>query len=164
MTLRPAFALAGCVGLGLPITGAAFADTNALLAQAYLSCLHGNGNGERTVEAFAATGWLPAGPAEDGLIYFTRPEADAPYVYAGAEGTFCHVETPTLGTDAARKLLDETLAADGAKVTDAGFSVDDCPQQNLPGWGFVTVTSGGQDPTCSSRTDSAVRFEYDSIE
>ncbi len=144
--------------------GAALAATDDLLSQAYLNCLRGEGDPDLTADEFATTGWGSESSGEEGLIYYTSPQGDDPYVFAANDGSFCHVEGLAIATGPAFALLEQTLQGAGVTEYERGHDDMGCPQFALPGGAIVTITSGGQDPVCTSDTDSAVRYEFDKPE
>jgi hypothetical protein len=80
------------------------------------------------------------------------------------DGSFCHVESLVLGTGRLAEILD--LALDVAGIDQEAADPDEmgCARRSLAGEVTVTLTSGGNDPTCASDTDAALRFTYGAAE
>lgn len=139
--------------------GAGMAQDTGNLAQGFKACMAAAGDPDAISAAFGDAGWTAEPNAEEGLIYFAAPGDDQTLAYIADNGSFCHVES--LNTDSATvsELLATTLQSEGW-AADYGKNSDGCTQLDLGDSITATITSGGNDPTCGSDTDGAVRFEY----
>ena len=126
----------------------------------YLACLTGNGDVELTETLLEAAGWVTSTDGEDGLIYYYPKDTDQTVVYMSDDGAFCHVESMVVDSATASEFLAVALQTEAGAPYD--YSKDDmgCTRLDLETGVTATITSGGNDPTCGSDTDSAVRFEF----
>jgi hypothetical protein len=148
------------------LTGAAMAqDTTpnaATLTSGIKACMAAAGDPAVISAAFVAAGWTADANAEEGLIDFAAPAASdqSAFAFIADDGSFCHVESLTTGTAALADMLAATLKSEGWETAEPGKDDAGCTLLDLGDSITATLTSGGNDPTCLSDTDSAVRFEY----
>jgi hypothetical protein len=131
--------------------------TNALLV-GLDACFTGAGDTNATVTTLKKQGWVQS-DAEQGFIYMTGPD-DVTIVTMDAEGYVCQTQSVDFGTDIATKVLASLLQANDITDIEYNKTDDGCTQLGLPDGTTATITSGGNDPTCGSETDSGIRFEF----
>lgn len=139
------------------------ADPIGQLVEGYLTCFATAGDVEMAVSTFSSQGWVK-GDGEDGLIYLHPGAGDASFVYLADDGSFCHVESTSVDSATASEVL--ATALETAGVTDIEYNKDEmgCTQLGYGDGMTATITSGGNDPTCGSDTDSGVRFAFAATE
>lgn len=137
------------------------ADPNNQLAEGYLACMSGGGDVELTQNMLVDTlFWTRNDEGEDGLVYFYPAAGENTFVYIASDGSFCHVESTTVDSATASEILSASLGLpDGAQFY---YSKDDmgCTRLDFDTGVTATITSGGNDPTCGSDSDSGVRFDF----
>lgn len=136
----------------------AFADVQEDIGQGIYACLNGNGNPNTTYAALSDIGWEGDVDNEAGIGYVYPPSGEDPVVTIGMDGTWCNVESQTVGSEEASQILLPILE----ETYDIEYNKDDmgCTQFGLGEGISVTVLSGGQDPVCAADTNSSLRFEY----
>ena len=140
------------------------ADPANQLTEGYLACMSGGQVDLTQAMLVDALQWTRSDEGEDGLIYFYPGAGENTFVYTAEDGSFCHVESTTIDSATASEILAKTLApSDGAPFD---YSKDDmgCTRLDFDTGVTATITSGGNDPTCGSETDSAVRFQFSANE
>jgi hypothetical protein len=154
--MRHAAAL--CVLLASPVL-AQDADPHNQLIEGLMACMSGGGQVDLTASMLTAAGWTRDDTGEDGLVYFNPGTGQDSQVYMAVDGSFCHVESFSVGSADASELLAASLGAPDGAAFD--YSSDDmgCTRLDFDTGVSATITSGGNDPTCASETDSGVRFE-----
>jgi hypothetical protein len=147
-----------CLGL-MAATPAVAQDSDPVgqLVEGYVACLVGDGDAGLVAELFNDNGWS-AEPGADGLIGFQPASGDATFAYVADDGSFCHVESTVVDSASASEILAITL--ERADEVDITYEKDamGCTVLRLADGRSATITSGGNDPTCGSDTDSGVRF------
>lgn len=137
----------------------AHADVKSDMADAIYACLAANGNPNTTYGDLNAKGWEGDADDEMGVGFVYPPSGDNPTVSVALDGSYCNIESQTVGSEAASQILlpiiEETYDVEYNK------SEDGCTQFGLGEGVSVTVLSGGNDPTCAADTSSALRFEYE---
>lgn len=135
------------------------ADPAGQLVEGYVACFMGRGEPDMVAPSLGLYGWTHE-EAEDGLTMALPGVGGDSFVLIANDASFCHVESLKLGTDKAAETL--ALALQGANVTlpDPGTSEDGCAIYDLGDGVTATLTSGGNDPTCASDTNSGVRFDF----
>jgi hypothetical protein len=147
-----------CLGLaGAPAALAQDSDPVGQMVEGYVACLMGAGVAELVESLFDESGWTSA-PGMDGLTDFRPAAGEATFAYMADDGSFCHVESTVVDSATASEVLAITL--ERAEEADVTFETDDmgCAVLRLQDGRSITITSGGNDPTCGSDTDSGVRF------
>lgn len=141
------------------------ADPANQLTEGYLACMSGGGQVDLTQTMLVdALQWTRSDEGEDGLIYFYPGAGEATFIFIAEDGSFCQVESTGIDSATASEILAKTLAPpDGAPFD---YSKDDmgCTRLDFDTGVTATITSGGNDPTCASETDSAVRFQFSANE
>ena len=140
------------------------ADPSNQIVEGILACVSGNGDVAMTEAVLDAAQWTRSDDGEEGLTYFFPGAGDASYVYIADDGSFCHVESTTVGSEATSQILAAILEApEGVPFF---YSKDDmgCTRLDLETGVTATIQSGGNDPVCASDTDSAVRFDFTAAE
>ncbi len=153
--IRPALLLAALTGPAM----AQDADPTGQLVEGYLSCFMGGGDPEVIAPNLGLYGWTHEA-AEDGLVIALPGAGEATFVLIAEDKSFCHVESLTLGSAKAAEILAPALAVAGVTLPDPGTDAMGCALYDLGNGITATLTSGGNDPTCTSETDSGVRFEF----
>jgi hypothetical protein len=135
------------------------ADPRNQLVEGYMACLSGGGQVDLTEAMLTASAWTRDESGEEGLIYFNPGAGDGTQVYMADDGSFCHVESFTVGSEVASQIVAAALG--GPEGAPFDYSKDDmgCTRLDFATGVSATITSGGNDPTCASDTDSGVRFE-----
>lgn len=134
-------------------------DPRHQLAEGYMACMSGGGQVDLTAAMLDAVAWTREDSDEEGLVYFTA-NGEATFAYMAQDGSFCHVESTRIDSATSSEILATTLAPpEGAPFT---YSKDDmgCTRLDFDTGVTATITSGGNDPTCGSETDSGVRFQF----
>ena len=137
---------------------AAHADVAEEIANGIYACLAANGNPNTTYAALSDVGWEGDVDNEAGIGYVYPPGGEDPVVTIGMDGTWCNVESQSVGSEEASQILLPILE----ETYDIEYNKDDagCTQFGLGEGISVTVLSGGNDPICAADTNSSLRFEY----
>ena len=136
------------------------ADPMNQIVEGLMACVSGNGDLEMTGAVLEASQWTRSDDGEEGLTYFFPATGENTFVYIADDGSFCHVESMRLGSEATSQVLAAFLEApEGVPFF---YSKDEmgCTRLDLETGVTATITSGGNDPVCASDTDSAVRFDF----
>lgn len=133
----------------------ASADVQGDMAEAINACLAANGNADTTASAL---GWTNEVDTVMGVATLYL-EGEDPIVSVALDGSYCNIESQTIGSEAASQILLPIIEADYA--VEYNKSEDGCTQFGLGEGVSVTILSGGNDPTCAADTNSALRFEYE---
>lgn len=135
------------------------ADPRNQLVEGYMACMSGGGEVAATEAMLTALAWTRNDDGEDGLVYFNPGVGEDTIVYMGDDGSFCHVESLAVDSATASEILAASLGGEEGAPFD--YSKDDmgCTRLDFETGVSATITSGGNDPTCASDTDSGVRFE-----
>ncbi len=130
------------------------------IVEGVLACLSGGGDMGMTAAMLDTLFWTGGEEGEDGLFYFTPGVGEDTFVYMADDGSFCHVESTSLDSASASEVLAATL--ESQEGTSFFYSQDDagCTRLDLESGVTVTITSGGNDPTCASETDAGLRFAF----
>lgn len=136
------------------------ADPRNQLVEGYMACMSSGGDVEMTAEMLNTLFWSREDDSEMGLVTFLPGTDDSTLVYMADDGSFCHVESLTVDSATASEILAAALGGDEGAPFD--YSKDDmgCTRLDFETGVQATITSGGNDPTCGSDTDSGVRFTY----
>jgi hypothetical protein len=135
------------------------ADPANQLVEGYLSCFMGHGDPDVVAPNLGLYGWTHE-PAEDGITIAIPGAGDASFVLIADDGSFCHVESLVLGTEKAAEVLALAMPAAGVTLPEATVGADGCTTYDLGAGVTASLTSGGNDPVCTSETDSGVRFDF----
>lgn len=149
--------------LAQPVLAAGSASSQ--LADGYMACFMSHNDQvafdrEVIAKALKTSGWsdLSADEMEDGMQVASPIENDDAYLLMPDDGKFCAVEGKTIGTSEATAILTQTLQSHGIKLPEAGKDEDGCATYDLGNGFTATMTSAGNDPTCTSDANSGVRF------
>lgn len=136
------------------------ADPRNQLVEGYMACMSGGGDVGLTAEMLDALAWTKTEDGDMGLINFYPGAGDSTFLYVADDGSFCHVESLTIDSATASEILAATLGGEDGAPFD--YSKDDmgCTRLDFDTGVQATITSGGNDPTCGSDTDSGVRFTF----
>ncbi len=126
------------------------------------ACMLGEGRVDLTTKALADISWTTEVEPEMGLVNFRPANGDMTFGYLSDEVDFCHIESIAIGTEDAQTMFNLFLMGGntGIKVTTSGTDADGCTTHTLSTGAVATLMSGGNDPTCASETNSAVRFAF----
>ena len=144
------------------LSGPAFAqdaDPNNQLVEGYMACMSGGGEVAATEAMLSALFWTRSDEGEDGLVYFNPGVGEDTVVYMADDGSFCHVESLTVGSANASEILAASLGGPEGAPFDYSKDAAGCTRLEFETGVSATITSGGNDPTCASDSDSGVRFE-----
>ena len=136
------------------------ADPKNQLVEGYMACMSGGGDVGLTSQMLDALAWTKTEDGDMGLVNFYPGAGDSTFIYMADDGSFCHVESLTVDSATASEILAATLGGEDGAPFD--YSKDDmgCTRLDFETGVQATITSGGNDPTCGSDTDSGVRFTY----
>ncbi len=134
----------------------ALADASADMKTALALCF--DGEPEMLAGAAKSQGWTVEADAEQGLVNFYKGDGSETFGFIATDGSFCHAESMTLSSEDSAMILQEVVAE-----YDYDFDKDDmgCTMLTFAGFGSATITSGGQDPVCGAKDNSAVRFNFE---
>ncbi len=147
--------------LALLAPATAHADTLSLFDEGLDGCFATVGQGGRqTAEYLADAGWNGDADDEMGLGWLYPATTEDPFITVAIDGSFCQIESASIGTETAATRLRAYLDQAGQ-----GFDPDKdengCTRFDLGKGYAVTLTSGGDDPTCASDDNSALRFTHE---
>lgn len=143
-----------------PAAWAGNSEARDQLTAGYQACLSGGGQVDLTQNMLAALGWETQEGSEDGLISFLPPSGEDSFVYMADDGSFCHVESTTIDSATASEILAQAVSPPEGAPFDYSKDEMGCTRLDFETGVTATITSGGQDPTCGSDTDSGVRFDF----
>ncbi len=92
-----------------------------------------------------------------GLGFLYPPKDSQVFITVALDQSFCQVESATIDSATASEHLRAFLEEAGAEIE---YNKDEmgCTQFGLGEGYAVTITSAGNDPTCGSEVNSALRF------
>ena len=135
------------------------ADPRNQLVEGYMACMSGGGQVDMTEAMLTSLAWARNDEGEDGLVYFHPGVGEDTVVYMADDGSFCHVESLTVDSATASEILAASLGGPEGAPFDYSKDAAGCTRLDFATGVSATITSGGNDPTCASETDSGVRFE-----
>jgi hypothetical protein len=136
------------------------ADPSNQLIEGYVACAMGEGLPDKTVTTLGLYGWTHEEDAEMGVANFQPGVGTETFAYMSLTPGYCHVESTSLGTARALELLGY-LSFSGQVSLDTTETDDNgCTTATLSNGIVAVITSGGNDPVCTSETDSGVRFYF----
>jgi hypothetical protein len=151
------FALVALVLLAAPLS--ARADEAANLREGIEGCYNTVGEDATVTHdlMFETFGWEGDTDPEMGLGFLYPQKDSQVFITVALDGSFCQVESATIDSASASEQLRRVLDQFGQEVE---YDKDDmgCTRLNLGDGYAVTITSGGNDPTCGSDENSALRF------
>jgi hypothetical protein len=158
---RPNHILRATALLGALASSAAAqdADPAGQLVEGYVACQASRANLEIITPTLTQFGWTLE-PGEDGITNAMPGAGEATFVMIADDASFCHIESLKIGTTAAAAIFEASMQGVNVTLPAATKSADGCTQYDLGDGSTATLTSGGNDPVCTSETDSAVRFDY----
>jgi hypothetical protein len=136
------------------------ADPKNQLTEGYMACMSGGGDADLTGQMLEAVAWSREDDSEQGLVTFLPGAGDSTVVYMADDGSFCHVESLTVDSATASEILAATLGGEEGAPFDYSKDEMGCTRLDFETGVQATITSGGNDPTCASETDSGVRFTW----
>ena len=144
--------------LGAPAV-AQDADPTAQLGEGYAACLAGDDDVAKVSKLLTGHGWTSEPSGDEGLTYFTPATGKSVFAYMAKDGSFCHVESTSVNSAKASALLRKALHKAGFAKIEQDQDGLGCDRLNFDSGRIATIMSGGNDPTCTSDTDSGVRFQ-----
>ncbi|WP_374644650.1 hypothetical protein [Tabrizicola sp.] len=149
------------VGLLAPLpTLAQDADPSNQLIEGYTACALGEGLADKTVTALGLYGWTSQEDTEMGVVNFQPGVGKDTFAYMSPTPGYCHVESTSLGTARALELLGYLSFSGQVSVDTTETDENGCTTATLSNGVVAVITSGGNDPVCTSETDSGVRFYF----
>ena len=156
MILRPALLLA----LSATAALAQDADPSNQLIEGYVACAMGEGLPDKTVTALGLYGWTHEEDTEMGVVNFQPGVGEETFAYMSLTPGYCHVESTKLGTARALELLGYLSFSGQVSLDSTETDENGCTTATLSNGVTAVITSGGNDPVCTSETDSGVRFYF----
>ena len=135
------------------------ADPTSQLAEGYITCFMGHGDPDIVAPNLGLYGWTHDEP-QDGVAIAMPGAGEASFVLMATDASFCHVESLQLGTQKAAETLALALQAANTTLPTPGTDAMGCALYDLGNGTTATLTSGGNDPVCTSDTSSIVRFDF----
>ena len=125
-------------------------------------CMLGEGLVDKTTATLGDLGWTMEANPEAGLVDFYPTEGEATFGFMSDKVEFCQIESTVVGTDEAETMFNLFLMGGNTGITETSTGTDEmgCKTKTLSNGVVAVLTSGGNDPTCESETDSAVRFLF----
>jgi hypothetical protein len=139
------------------------ADPDDQMIEGLMVCAMIGGDAEMAAANLGLYGWSHE-PADGGLTIALPGTGGDTFVLIDDEGSFCHVESLTLGTARAAELLDLALEGAGISVLAEDTDAAGCARRSLTGGITVTLTGGGTEPTCAAENTAAVRFAFGAMQ
>lgn len=156
MILRPTLLLALSASPAL----AQDADPSNQLVEGYVACAMGEGLSDKTVTTLGLYGWTSEEDTAMGLVNFRPGTGTDTLAYMSLTPGYCHVESTTLGTARALELLGYLSFSGQVSLDSSETDENGCTTATLSNGVVAVITSGGNDPVCTSETDSGVRFYF----
>jgi hypothetical protein len=155
--MRPLLALA----LLAPLPALAQdADPSNQLIEGYVACAVGEGLPEKTVTALGLYGWTSEEDTAMGVVNFQPGIGRDTFAYMSLTPGYCHIESTSIGTARALALMGYLGMSGQVSVDATETDADGCTTLTLSNGVVAVITSGGNDPVCTSDTDSGVRFFF----
>lgn len=136
------------------------ADPSNQLIEGYVACAMGEGLPDKTVTALGLYGWTSEEDAGMGVVNFRPGVGEDTFAYMSLTPDFCHVESTSIGTARALELMGYVDMSGQVSVDATETDANGCTTLTLSNGVVAVVTSGGNDPVCTSETDSGVRFYF----
>ena len=136
------------------------ADPSNQLIEGYVACAMGEGLPDKTVTTLGLYGWTHEEDAEVGVVNFQPGVGSETFAYMSLTPGYCHVESTTLGTARALELLGYLSFSGQVSLDSSETDENGCITATLSNGIVAVITSGGNDPVCTSDTDSGVRFYF----
>jgi hypothetical protein len=136
------------------------ADPSNQLIEGFGACALGEGVADKTVTPLGLYGWTHEEDAEMSLVNFQPGVGTDTFAYMSLTPDFCHVESTSLGTARALELLGYLSFSGQVSVDSTETDADGCSIVALSNGVVAAVTSGGNDPVCTSEQNSGVRFFF----
>lgn len=152
--------------IAAPASG--WANESEFLREGIEGCYTTAGEGATVTHdlMFETYGWEGDTDPEMGLGFLYPPQESQVFITVALDGSFCQVESATIDSASASEDLRAVLDQFGQGIE---YDKDEmgCTRLNL-GDGetlddsfTVSITSAGNDPTCGSDENSALRFTYE---
>jgi hypothetical protein len=136
------------------------ADPSNQLIEGYTACALGEGLPDKTVTALGFYGWTHAEDPEMGVVSFRPGVGEDTFAFMSLTPGYCHVESTSLGTARALELLGYLSFSGQVSLEASETDENGCAIATLSNGVVAAITSGGNDPVCTSETDSGVRFFF----
>ena len=149
------------LGLVAPLPALAQdADPSNQLIEGYTACALGEGVANKTVTPLGLYGWAHEEDAEQGVANFQPGVGQDTFAYMSLTPGYCHVESTSLGTARALELLGYLSFSGQVSVETTETDENGCTTATLSNGVVAVITSGGNDPVCTSDQNSGVRFYF----
>jgi hypothetical protein len=136
------------------------ADPSNQLIEGYVACAMGEGLPDKTVTPLGLYGWTHEEDAEMGVVNFQPGIGTDTFAYMSLTPDYCHIESTTLGTAKALELMGYLSFSGQVSLETTETDENGCTTATLSNGVVAVITSGGNDPVCTSDTDSGVRFYF----
>ncbi|WP_374372977.1 hypothetical protein [Tabrizicola sp.] len=136
------------------------ADPSNQLIEGYTACAMGEGLTDKTVSALGLYGWTHEEDNEMGVVNFQPGIGTDTIAYMSLTPGYCHVESTSLGTARAAELLGYLSFSGQVSVDTTETDENGCTTATLSNGVVAVITSGGNDPVCTSDQNSGVRFYF----
>ena len=135
------------------------ADPTGQAVEAYVACFMTHATKDTITASLTQFGWTLQ-PGEDGITDALPAKGEATLLHFADDASYCQVESTTIGTKDALTTLSAALEGTGTKLPAPSKDADGCAVYDFGAGVTATLTSGGNDPTCTSDTDSTVTFDF----
>lgn len=136
------------------------ADPSNQLIEGYVACAMGEGLPDKTVATLGLYGWTHEDDTEMGVVNFQPGVGTETFAYMSLVPGYCHVESTKLGTARALQLMGYMSYSGQVSLDTTETDENGCTTVTLSNGVVAVITSGGNDPVCTSETDSGVRFYF----
>lgn len=136
------------------------ADPSNQLIEGYTACALGEGLPDKTVTTLGLYGWTHEEDTEMGLVNFKPGVGSDTFAYMSLTPGYCHVESTSLGTARALEVMGYLSYSGQVSLDGTETDANGCTTVTLSNGIVAVITSGGNDPVCTSDTDSGVRFYF----
>jgi hypothetical protein len=136
------------------------ADPSNQMIEGFGACALGEGIADKTLPPLGLYGWTHEADPEQGLADFRPGVGEDTFGYMSLTPDFCHIESTSLGTARALELLGYLSFSGQVSVESTETDAYGCSIVTLSNGVTAAVTSGGNDPVCTSEQNSGVRFYF----
>lgn len=136
------------------------ADPSNQMIEGFGACALGEGIVDKTLPPLGLYGWTHEEDTEQGLANFRPGVGQDTFGYMSLTPDFCHIESTSLGTARALELMGYLSYSGQVSIAETETDENGCAIVTLSNGVVAAITSGGNDPTCTSDKNSGVRFYY----
>ncbi|MBA3911279.1 MAG: hypothetical protein C0524_15755 [Rhodobacter sp.] len=136
------------------------ADPSNQLVEGYIACAMGAGDWNTTVPMLGLYGWTHEEDTEMGVVNFQPGLGEDTFAYMSLTPDYCHVESTSLGTARALELMGYLSLSGQVSLETTETDENSCTIVTLSNGVVAAITSGGNDPVCTSDQNSGVRFYF----